>query len=123
MLTDQENTLLTNRDWDFISLFHEIDGNPKMRPDVPLLEMAQSESKSKFALAMATHHSITLQRGTNIEDRLQEAGFHLAYFIEKSMLILKQQFESFSKREKTKRGILLRGIFESRLIKEITLLT
>ena len=29
------------------------------------------------------------------------------------MFLLKQQFESFSKRENTKHGILLRGIFES----------
>ena len=79
MLTDQEKLLLITRDEDFLGTFHSwndgIDNPGEIRPDIPIPEMAESESCAKFALAMSTQRSVTLQRGVDVKEKLKKAGF------------------------------------------------
>ena len=79
MLTDQEKLLLKTRDEDFLVTFHSwndnFDNPGEIRPDIPIPEMAESESCAKFALAMSTQKSITLQRGMDVKEKLKKAGF------------------------------------------------
>ena len=79
MLTDQEKLLLKTRDEDFLVTFHSWNDNSdnpgEIRPDIPIPEMAESESCAKFALAMSTQKSITLQRGMDVKEKLKKAGF------------------------------------------------
>ena len=71
MLNDQEKQLLTSRDENFLRTFHE------NAPDIPLPEMAKSESNAKFALSTSTQRSITLERDVNINKKLEQAWFQI----------------------------------------------
>ena len=79
MLTDQEKMLLKTRDTKFLENFHSFNDNTdnpgEIRPDIPLPEMAESESNAKFALSMGFHNSITLCRSEDIKEKLEETGF------------------------------------------------
>ena len=72
MLTDQEKSLLENKDYNLVRNFHE------NQPDIPLLEMAESESKAKYALSISTQRSITLQKDADIKEKLKKAGFQIS---------------------------------------------
>ena len=84
MLTDTEKALLEIKDSDLpnrkqryakdglVRTFHENE------PDIPSLEMAESESKAKYALSISTQRSITLQRDADIKEKLEKAGFQIS---------------------------------------------
>ena len=84
MLTDTEKALLEIKDSDLpnrrqryakqnlVRTFHE------NQPDIPLLAMAESESKAKYALSISTQRSITLQRDADIKEKLEKAGFQIS---------------------------------------------
>lgn len=68
MLTDQEEMLLKNRDKQFLQTFysslasyHPADNPGRIRPDIPLHQLNQSESTLKFSISTCYESSIILR--------------------------------------------------------------